>query len=74
MVLGAFRQFIVENLPNRGGRGVSPNDCPSCGGTGYVAKPLDMNGKSDGVAFIRLKCAECAGTGRKLPPPPPIAG
>jgi len=33
-----------------------------------------MNGKSEGVAFIRLKCPACAGTGRKLPIPPSTAG
>jgi len=53
---------------------VSPDDCPNCGGTGYVAKPVDLNGKSDGVAFIRMKCTVCAGTGRKRPIPPTTAG
>ena len=56
------------------GRGVAPDDCPNCGGTGYVAKPVDLNGKSDGVAFIRLKCPACRGTGRKHPIPPTTAG
>jgi hypothetical protein len=53
---------------------VAPDDCPSCGGTGYIAKPVDLNGKSDGVAFIRLKCAACGGTGRKRSIPPSTAG
>ena len=61
-------------LNNEGERGLSPNDCPNCGGTGYVAKPVDLNGKSEGVAFIRLKCPACAGTGRKHPIPPTAAG
>lgn len=56
------------------GRGVDPDDCPNCGGTGYVAKPVDLNGKSEGIAFIRLKCPACAGTGRKRPIPPKAAG
>jgi len=53
---------------------VAPDDCPNCGGSGFIAKPVDMNGKSDGVAFIRLKCPACAGTGRKRPIPPSTAG
>jgi len=44
---------------------VASDDCPKCGGTGYVAKPVDMNGKSEGVAFIHLKCPACGGSGRK---------
>src|ERR1039457_4335089 len=28
---------------NWGGR-VTPTDCPRCGGTGYVAKPVDISG------------------------------
>jgi hypothetical protein len=35
---------------------VNPENCPNCGGTGFVAKPVDLNGKSEGVAFIRAKC------------------
>jgi len=53
---------------------VAPEDCPNCGGSGYVAKPVDLNGKSDGVAFIRLKCPACGGTGRKRTVPPTTAG
>jgi len=53
---------------------VAPDDCPNCGGSGYVAKPVDLNGKSDGVAFIRLKCPVCGGTGRKRPISPTTAG
>ena len=53
---------------------MAPDDCPSCGGSGYVAKPVDLNGKSEGVAFIRLQCPACAGTGRKRLIPPSTAG
>ena len=53
---------------------MGPDDCPNCGGTGYVAKPVDLNGKSEGVAFIRLKCPVCCGTGRKRSIPPTTAG
>jgi DnaJ-class molecular chaperone len=57
-----------------GGEGVAPDDCPNCGGSGYVAKPVDMNGKSEGVAFIRTKCPVCGGTGRKRIISPKTAG
>ncbi len=60
-------------LGNRGG-GVDPNDCQRCGGTGYIARPADVSGKSEGVAFIRLKCPACAGSGRKNSMPPSTAG
>jgi DnaJ-class molecular chaperone len=53
---------------------VAPDDCSNCGGSGYVAKPVDLNGKVDGVAFIRSKCPVCGGTGRKLTIPPTTAG
>jgi len=53
---------------------VAPEDCPKCGGSGYVAKPVDLNGKSEGVAFIRMKCPACGGTGRKRPISPTTAG
>jgi len=53
---------------------VDPEDCPTCGGSGYVAKPVDLNGKSEGVAFIRLKCPVCGGTGRKRSLSPTTAG
>ena len=58
----------------RGGEGVAPDDCPNCGGSGYVAKPVDLNGKSEGVAFIRIKCPACGGTGRKHPISPTTVG
>ena len=32
--------------------------------------PADISGKSEGVAFIRLKCPTCAGSGRKNSMPP----
>jgi len=35
---------------------------------------VDLNGKSEGVAFIRSKCPVCGGTGRKHPIPPKTAG
>jgi DnaJ-class molecular chaperone len=53
---------------------VDPTDCPRCGGSGYIAKPVDNSGKSEGVAFIRIKCPACAGTGRKSSKPPSTAG
>jgi DnaJ-class molecular chaperone len=51
------------------GEGVNPQDCPHCGGTGYIAKPVDISGRSEGVAFIRLKCPACNGSGRRNPTP-----
>jgi hypothetical protein len=63
-----------QSWVTRGGEGVAPEDCPKCGGSGYVAKPLDLNGKSEGVAFIRMKCPACGGTGRKRPISPTTAG
>jgi len=53
---------------------VDPKECPRCGGSGYIAKPVDTAGKSEGVAFIRMKCPACAGTGRKNSMPPSTAG
>ena len=53
---------------------MDPDDCPQCGGSGYITKPVDLNGKSEGVAFIRMKCPICAGTGRKRPISPTAAG
>jgi len=53
---------------------VDPNDCPCCGGTGYLARPVDISGKSEGIAFIRVKCPACAGSGRKCSVPPSTAG
>jgi DnaJ-class molecular chaperone len=53
---------------------VDPENCPTCGGSGYVEKPVDLNGKSEGVAFIRLKCPACNGNGRKRSISPTTAG
>jgi len=53
---------------------VDPKSCPRCGGTGYVAKPVDIKGKSEGVAFIRVKCPTCAGGERKTSVPPTTTG
>jgi len=53
---------------------VAPEKCPKCGGSGYIAKPVELNGKKDGVAFIQSKCPTCRGTGRKRPIPPKAAG
>jgi hypothetical protein len=53
---------------------VDLQNCARCGGTGYVARPVDMNGKSEGVAFIRVKCPSCAGNERKNSIPPTAAG
>jgi DnaJ-class molecular chaperone len=53
---------------------MASKDCPRCGGTGFIAKPADINGKSEGIAFIRLKCPGCAGTGRIDPNPPSATG
>jgi hypothetical protein len=35
-------------------------DCQNCGGTGSTLQPLDGE---QGVAFARLKCSDCSGTG-----------
>jgi DnaJ-class molecular chaperone len=56
------------------GRGVAPDDCPKCGGSGYVAKPVELNGKTEGIAFIQIKCPACGGTGRKRAISPETAG
>jgi DnaJ-class molecular chaperone len=53
---------------------VDPNDCPRCGGAGYIARPVDISGKSDGVAFIRVTCPACSGSGRKNSVPPDTVG
>ncbi len=54
---------------------MDPNNCcPRCGGTGYIAQPVDISGKSEGIAFIRMKCPACVGSGRKNSIPPPTAG
>jgi len=53
---------------------VNSDNCPNCGGSGYVARPVELNGKSDGVAFIRMKCPICAGSGKKRPIPPTTVG
>ena len=53
---------------------MAPDDCPNCGGSGYVAKPVDMNGKSEGVAFICSKCPVCgAPAGNASSHPKPLA-
>ncbi len=62
-----------KHLGNCGGC-VAPKDCPRCSGSGYIARPVDISGKSEGVAFIRMKCPACAGSGRKNSPPPSTAG
>lgn len=36
-------------------------DCEACAGTGFVIKPL---GTSPGVAFGRVRCSECGGSGK----------
>jgi len=53
---------------------VISDECPNCGGTGYIAKPVGLNGKSERVAFVRVKCAACEGTGRKRSIPPTTVG
>jgi len=74
----SFRQGLWilqgESTQPMRGRGVNPKDCPICTGTGYVAKPVDMNEKSDGIAFIRVKCPACGGTGQTRPLPPSATG
>src|SRR5579862_4261209 len=39
---------MVKHFRQRGGR-VDPKDCPRCGGSGYLARPVDISGKSEGV-------------------------
>jgi len=75
------KQFAAQFAASSGkilsikeGEEAIPDECPNCGGTGYVAKPVDLNGKSDGIAFIRLKCPACGGTGRRRPLPPSATG
>ena len=53
---------------------MDPKDCPRCGGTGYIAQPVDISGKSEGIAFIRVKCPACVGSVRKSSIPPSTAG
>jgi excisionase family DNA binding protein len=53
---------------------LTPGDCPKCGGSGYVAKPVELNGKTEGIAFIQIKCPSCGGTGRKRAISPKTAG
>jgi PilZ domain len=35
--------------------------CKTCGGKGYVYRPLD---RGKGVAFARITCADCGGIGK----------
>jgi len=70
----ASRTRIGERLLGNRGGGVDPNNCPRCGGTGYIAQSVDVSGKSEGIAFIRVKCPACAGSGRNDSIPPSTAG
>jgi phage FluMu protein Com len=35
---------------------------------------VDIKGESEGVAFLRVKCPTCAGSGRKTSMPPTTTG
>jgi hypothetical protein len=70
--VAAFSERWLKIQPHEGA--MDPESCSDCGGTGYVAKPVDINGKSEGIAFIRLKCPACAGSGRKRATPTNPAG
>lgn len=39
-----------------------PDDCQTCGATGFTVQPLDGD---RGVAFAHVKCPECGGTKRR---------
>jgi hypothetical protein len=54
--------------------GVHLDDCPNCGGSGYVSKPVDLKGESESIAFIRQKCPACSGIGQKASKPPSTPG
>jgi hypothetical protein len=51
--LEPLREIIEKNESELG-------DCQSCGGTGSILQALDGE---QGVAFARLKCGQCGGTG-----------
>ena len=70
--VAAFSERSAKIQPHEGA--MDPESCPDCGGTGYVATPVDINGKSEGIAFIRVKCPACGGSARKRATPPNPAG
>jgi DnaJ-class molecular chaperone len=53
---------------------MDPESCPRCGGSGYIAQSVDVSGVSEGIAFIRVKCPACQGSGRKDSIPPSTVG
>ena len=51
-----FAQPLHETVGNE----ADPGDCQSCGGIGSILQALDGE---HGVAFARIKCGHCGGTG-----------
>jgi len=41
---------------------VKSDACQSCGGSGYVARPVDVYD----IAFIRTRCSDCGGSGQSV--------
>ena len=72
---GKFRARLVDKCPpSRGGRGVACGRLPELRREWIRCEAVDLNGKSAGVAFIRLQCAVCGGIGRKRSIPLSTAG
>jgi DnaJ-class molecular chaperone len=42
-------------------------ECPTCGGVGFVTQRVDLRGEAESVAFVRFECPNCGGTGRITP-------
>ena len=51
---------FVQPLHEIVGKGIVAGDCQSCAGTGSILS-LD---REQGVAFARVQCGDCSGTGR----------
>jgi hypothetical protein len=46
---------------------VDAEECPTCGGVGFVTQRVDPRGEAESVAFVRFECPNCGGTGRITP-------
>jgi predicted RNA-binding Zn-ribbon protein involved in translation (DUF1610 family) len=42
-------------------------ECPTCGGLGFVTLRVDPQGEPESVAFVRFECPRCGGIGRITP-------
>ena len=42
-------------------------ECPTCGGLGFVTLRIDPQGEPESVAFVRFECPSCGGRGRITP-------